>query len=126
MPLTVHLKGGAPPLQLVAPCLLPPLSSIVSVQVSRPHCCARRKKTPATAKAPREQEGTPQLRKQRARDVPQANRNPNPDVSPNPYQVNSPRYWARELQLAASTEHGAALRRRVLWVKRKTGHLGEG
>ena len=96
------------------------------MQVSRPHCCARRKKTPATAKAPREQEGTPQLRKQRARDVPQANRNPNPDVSPNPYQVNSPRYWARELQLAASTEHGAALRRRVLWVKRKTGHLGEG
>ena len=70
MPLTVHLKGGAPPLQLVAPCLLPPLASIVSVQ------------------------------------------------------VNSPRYWARELQLAASTEHGAALRRRVLWVKRKTGHLG--
>ena len=34
VPLTVHLKGGAAPLQLVAPCLLPPLSSIVSVQVS--------------------------------------------------------------------------------------------
>ena len=68
MPLTVHLKGGAAPLQLVAPCLLPPLSSIVSVQVS------------------------------------------------------SPRYWARELQLSASTEHGAALRRRVIWVKRKTGN----
>ena len=40
--------------------------------------------------------------------------------------MSSPRYWARELQLTASTEHGAALRRRVLWVKRKTGHLGYG
>jgi hypothetical protein len=35
----------------------------------------------------------------------------------------SPRYWGRELLVADRPEHAAALRRRVLWVKRKTGHL---
>lgn len=71
VPLTVHLKGGIPlPLRLVAPCLLPPLSSIRSVHVS------------------------------------------------------SPRFWRRELQLASGAEHGSGVAlTRVLWVKRKTGHL---
>ena len=38
-------------------------------------------------------------------------------------QVESPRYWARELAVSSSAEHAATLRRRVLWVKRKTGVL---
>ena len=44
--------------------------------------------------------------------------------------VSSPRYWVRELQLATtagaeggSGAAGASTPRRVLWVKRKTGHL---
>lgn len=35
----------------------------------------------------------------------------------------SPRYWGRALLVADRPEHAAALRRRLLWVKRKTGHL---
>ena len=38
-------------------------------------------------------------------------------------EVGSPRYWTHKLDLAANPEHAAALRRRLLWVKRKTGHL---
>jgi len=35
----------------------------------------------------------------------------------------SPRYWGRSLLVRRRPDHAAALRQRVLWVKRKTGHL---
>ena len=37
--------------------------------------------------------------------------------------VNGPRYWARKLRVSTDPKHAAAVRLRVLWVKRKTGHL---
>ncbi|KAL1503732.1 hypothetical protein AB1Y20_012203 [Prymnesium parvum] len=37
--------------------------------------------------------------------------------------TNSPRYWGLELQIGSNSKHKLMLRRRVLWVKRKAGHL---
>lgn len=38
-------------------------------------------------------------------------------------RVNGPRYWTRELHIASVPGHADVIRRRLLWVKRKTGHL---
>eukprot|EP00966_Prymnesium_polylepis_P083069 1924008-Prymnesium_polylepis.1 len=35
----------------------------------------------------------------------------------------SPRYWGRELLVGSNDEHRLMLKRRVLWVQRKAGHL---
>ena len=37
--------------------------------------------------------------------------------------VSGPRYWSRDLDVTSDAWHAAGLRRRVLWVKRKIGHL---
>ena len=37
--------------------------------------------------------------------------------------VCGPRYWPRELELSSGSWHATELRRRMLWVKRKIGHL---
>ena len=37
--------------------------------------------------------------------------------------VCGPRYWPRELHIGSDATHAACLRRRILWVKRKIGHL---
>ena len=37
--------------------------------------------------------------------------------------VCGPRYWPRSLDVGGDAAHAATLRRRILWVKRKIGHL---
>ena len=37
--------------------------------------------------------------------------------------VESPRYWKRNLALSESGKHASILQRRIMWVKRRTGHL---
>lgn len=94
IPLRLVLRGRERrELLLSTPCQLPPRNSIESA-------LARRAAPPRGARRP-----------------------PRMLCARRSLTLASPRYWGRSLLVRRRPDHAAALRQRVLWVKRKTGHL---